>query len=323
MSKINVGIVGYGNLGKGVEAALKLNDDFNLVSIFTRREPSAFNHGLIKHIDDISTYKGSIDVMLLCGGSATDLPKQGPELAKHFNTIDSFDTHAIILDYMKEIDTVSKQASTLSLISTGWDPGLFSLSRLLSNCVLPKGNDFTFWGKGVSQGHSDAIRRIDGVENAIQYTVPIEEALARVRAGKGEGLTTRDKHERHCYVVAKDGADKDKIKEAIVNMPHYFDEYNTFVNFLTEEELSKKHSSMPHGGFVIRTGEVSKGVRQKIEFNLELDSNPEFTAGVLVAYARAIAKLAKEGKTGALTVFDIPFAYLSGMGRDELIKSLL
>lgn len=322
--KIRAGIVGYGNLGRGVEMALKQNPDFQLEAIFTRREASDV-YASVKtvHISEIEKYKGIIDVMILCGGSATDLPEQAPKIAAMFNTVDSFDTHAKIPEYFNKLDEVTKKAGTVSLISIGWDPGLFSMLRMLSGAVLPEGRDYTFWGKGVSQGHSDAIRRIPGVKNGIQYTIPVERALEKVRSGQNPELTTREKHERVCYVVAEDGADKEKITENIKNMPNYFSDYNTTVNFITEDELKANHSGMPHGGFVIRTGKTGTDTKQKIEFNLELGSNPEFTASVLTAYARAAYKLASEGQTGARTVFDIPLGYLSPKSADELRKELL
>ncbi|WP_195619297.1 diaminopimelate dehydrogenase [Clostridium paraputrificum] len=324
-NKIRVGIVGYGNLGKGVRKAINQNPDMELEAIFTRREVSKVseNDNLMVHISKIGDFKDEIDVMILCGGSATDLVEQGPMVAEMFNTVDSFDTHAKIPAYFEKMNEVSSASGNLSIISVGWDPGLFSLNRLLGNAVLPNGKDYTFWGKGVSQGHSDAIRRIQGVKNGIQYTIPIEAALERVRSGENPDLTTREKHLRECFVVAEEGADKTKIEEEIKNMPNYFSDYDTTVHFITEEELKKDHSGMPHGGFVIRTGETGEGTKQRIEFSLELGSNPEFTSSVLVAYARAISKMAKEGKKGALTVFDVPFGYLSSKTPAELRKELL
>lgn len=322
--KIKVGIVGYGNLGRGVEMALKQNPDFQLEAIFTRRETGSVGAAVkTVHISEIEKYKGVIDVMILCGGSATDLPEQAPKIAAMFNTVDSFDTHAKIPEYFNKLDEVTKKAGTVGLISIGWDPGLFSMLRMLSGAVLPEGKDYTFWGKGVSQGHSDAIRRIPGVKNGIQYTIPVESALDMVRAGENPELTTREKHERVCYIVAEDGADKDKIANNIKNMPNYFSDYNTTVNFITEDELKANHGGMPHGGFVFRTGKTGMDTRQKIEFNLELGSNPEFTASVITAYARAAYRLANEGQTGARTVFDIPLGYLSPKTGDELRKELL
>ena len=311
-NKIRLGIVGYGNLGKGVELALSQNPDFELEAIFTRRNPENLSaKSKVVHISEIESYKEIIDVMILCGGSATDLPQQTPEIAKMFNTVDSFDTHAKIPEYFNILDKVTKSSGTIGLISVGWDPGLFSLNRLLGEAVLPRGNYYTFWGKGVSQGHSDAIRRVDGVKDGVQYTVPIESAINKVRSGENVDLSTRQKHERICYVVPKEDADLEKIKNEIINMPNYFSDYNTTVNFITEEEMNKNHKGMPHGGFVIRTGVTGNGTKQRMEFSLNLDSNPEFTSSVLLAYARAAYRLSKEGQTGARTVLDIPFSYLS------------
>ena len=322
---IRVGIVGYGNLGKGVKMAIDQNPDMTLKAIFTRREVSTVteNDNLLIHISKIQDYKDEIDVMILCGGSATDLVVQGPQIAEIFNTVDSFDTHAKIPDYFDKMEQVAKSSGNLSIISVGWDPGLFSLNRLLGHVVLPQGTDYTFWGKGVSQGHSDAIRRVEGVKNGIQYTIPIDEALEKVRSGNNPELSTREKHTRVCYIVPENGADLKAIEETIKTMPNYFSDYDTQVNFITEEELKRDHSGMPHGGFVIRTGVTGDGTKQKIEFSLNLDSNPEFTSSVLVAYARAIHKLSKEGKTGACTVFDIPYTYLSPKSPSELRKELL
>lgn len=323
-NKIRAGIVGYGNLGRGVEMALKQNPDFELQAIFTRREPGKIGTtSKMVHISKMDEYKGRIDVMILCGGSATDLPEQGPAIAASFNTVDSFDTHAKIPDHFAKVDAAAKKAGTLSIISTGWDPGLFSLNRLLGEAVLPDSKVYTFWGKGVSQGHSDAIRRVTGVKNGIQYTVPVDEALDKVRKGDNPELTTREKHVRVCYVVPEEGADLKQIESDIKSMPNYFSDYDTIVNFITEEELKKNHSGMPHGGFVIRTGKTGSGARQRMEFDLELGSNPEFTSGVLVAYARAIYRLSKEGQTGARTVFDIPFTYMSPKSPEQIRKELL
>jgi len=322
--KIRVGIMGYGNLGRGVQQALRQNPDFELVSVFTRRDPGTFTIGArVAYISELPKYQGKIDVMILCGGSATDLPEQGPEVAAQFNMVDSFDTHAKIPEYFENIDKAAKANGKVALISTGWDPGLFSLARLLGQSVLPEGKDYTFWGKGVSQGHSDAIRRVSGVKNGIQYTVPVEEAIEKVRRGDNPELTTREKHVRVCYVVPEEGADRAQIEKAIKEMPNYFADYDTTVHFITEEELKANHSGMPHGGFVIRTGKTGEGTKQRIEFSLTLGSNPEFTASVLVAYARAVYRMAKEGRTGALTVFDVPFAYLSPKSGEELRKELL
>lgn len=323
-NKIRLGIVGYGNLGKGVELALSQNPDFELEAIFTRRNPENLSaKSKVVHISEIESYKEIIDVMILCGGSATDLPQQTPEIAKMFNTVDSFDTHAKIPEYFNILDKVTKSSGTIGLISVGWDPGLFSLNRLLGEAVLPRGNYYTFWGKGVSQGHSDAIRRVDGVKDGVQYTVPIESAINKVRSGENVDLSTRQKHERICYVVPKEDADLEKIKNEIINMPNYFSDYNTTVNFITEEEMNKNHKGMPHGGFVIRTGVTGNGTKQRMEFSLNLDSNPEFTSSVLLAYARAAYRLSKEGQTGARTVLDIPFSYLSPKTGEELRKELL
>ena len=323
MNKIKIGIMGYGNLGRGVLKAAKQNNDIEVVGVFTRRDNLVVDGIDTIHISKIADYKDKIDVMILCGGSATDLPKQGPLMAEMFNTVDSFDTHAKIPEYFECVDKVAKASGTLSIISVGWDPGLFSLNRLMGQCILPEGKDYTFWGKGVSQGHSDAIRRIDGVKDGKQYTIPKEEALNKVRSGENPELTTREKHMRVCYVVAEDGADKARIENEIKTMPNYFSDYDTEVNFITQEELDKNHAGLPHGGFVIRSGVTGDGNKERIEFSLSLDSNPEFTSSVLVAYARAIAKMAKEGKSGACTVFDIPPAYLSPKSGSELRKDLL
>ncbi|MGL4991386.1 MAG: diaminopimelate dehydrogenase [Sarcina sp.] len=325
MTKIRVGIIGYGNLGKGVVSALKFNTDMELAGIFTRRDASSIeSNGLpMYNISTLADYTDKIDVMILCGGSATDLPEQGPMVVKMFNTVDSFDTHAKIPGYFNSVDKIAKESGKIGLISVGWDPGLFSLNRLMAQCALPNGTDYTFWGTGISQGHSDAIRRVEGVLDAKQYTIPKEDALARVRNGEHPTLSTREKHLRVCYVVAKDGADTAKIEEEIVSMPNYFSDYDTEVNFITIEELKAKHSGMPHGGFVMRTGTTSEGVNQKIEFSLALDSNPEFTSSVLVAYARAVYRLAKDGVTGAKTVFDIPYGLLSPKSAEELRAELL
>ncbi|MDD6795754.1 MAG: diaminopimelate dehydrogenase [Clostridiaceae bacterium] len=323
-NKIKIGIIGYGNLGRGVINSITQNKDMELVAVFTRRDGLIMDDGSkALHISKIEEFKNKIDVMILCGGSATDLPEQGPKIAEMFNTVDSFDTHARIPEYFENVNNAAKKAGTLSIISVGWDPGLFSLNRLYANSILPEGKDYTFWGKGVSQGHSDAIRRIDGVKDGKQYTIPKEEALEKVRSGLNPELTTREKHLRVCYVVLEEGADSNKIEQEIKSMPNYFSDYDTEVNFISQEELNKNHSGMPHGGFVIRTGSTGKNNKQKIEFSLDLDSNPEFTANVLVAYARAINKMAHEGKTGACTVFDIPPAYLSAKSPEELRKKML
>ena len=294
-----------------------------LIAIFTRRDPSTMNNPLMESIDVIETYKDKIDIMILCGGSATDLPEQTPQIAKTFNTVDSFDTHANIPIHYENVNKVGKEYETLNLISSGWDPGLFSMYRIMGETILPFGGTYTFWGNGVSQGHSDAIRRVKGVLDGIQYTVPIESALEKVRSGENPSLTTREKHLRVCYVVAEAGADKSVIEKEIKTMPNYFDEYDTEVNFITKEELAIKHSGMPHGGYVIRTGKSDSGSKQRMEFVLDLESNPEFTSSILVAYARAIKRLKDKGKTGCLTVFDIPLAMLSPKSGEELRKELL
>ena len=323
-NKIRIGIVGYGNLGKGVEKAISQNNDLELVAIFTRRSPESIpTQAKIVSLSEIISYKGKVDVMILCGGSLTDLPEQVLEISANFNTVDSFDTHAKIPEYFAKVEKCTKANDTLSLISTGWDPGLFSMARLLGESILPQGETYTFWGKGLSQGHSDAIRRLEGVKNAVQYTIPIEAALEKVRAGENPILATAEKHERVCYVVANEGADITKIEHEIKTMPNYFSDYNTTVHFISEEELNRNHNKMPHGGIVMRTGQTGDTNNQRIEFNLTLDSNPEFTSSVLVAYSRAISKMAKEGKTGACTVFDIPLGYLSPKTAEQLRAELL
>lgn len=328
MEKIRIGIVGYGNIGRGVEKAICRNDDMELKAVFTRRDPSsvkiATEDAVVKSFDEMLSMKDEIDVMMLCGGSATDLPVMGPQVVENFNIIDSFDTHAKIPAYFENVDKSAKRGGKIGIISVGWDPGMFSLNRLYAESILVQGSTYTFWGKGVSQGHSDAIRRIEGVKNAIQYTVPIEEAVDRVRTGSEPQLTTREKHLRDCYVVAEEGADKAAIEQAIKTMPNYFDEYDTTVTFITEEELKTNHSKMPHGGFVIRTGETgTDGNKHVIEYSLKLDSNPEFTASVLVAYARAAYRLSRAGECGARTVFDIAPALLSQKTPEELRASIL
>ena len=328
MDKIRIGIVGYGNIGRGVEQSIKRNDDMELKAVFTRRDPASVKiqteGAEVKHFDDMEAMKDDIDVMILCGGSATDLPVIGPKVAALFNTIDSFDTHAKIPEYFADVDEAAKEGKNVSIISVGWDPGMFSLNRLYAESILVQGSTYTFWGKGVSQGHSDAIRRIEGVKNGIQYTVPIEAAVDQVRSGSEPELTTRQKHLRECYVVAEEGADKEAIEEAIKTMPNYFDEYDTTVTFITEEELKENHSKMPHGGFVIRTGETGcEGNKHVIEYSLKLDSNPEFTGSVLVAYARAAHRLSKKGESGARSVFDIAPAMLSQMTPEELRAHML
>ena len=328
MGKIRIGIVGYGNIGRGVEKAIARNEDMELGAVFTRRDPSLVSIQMagvpVKHMDDMLSMKDEIDVMILCGGSATDLPVMGPELAVNFNTIDSFDTHARIPEYFGNMDEAARKGGNISIISVGWDPGMFSLNRLYAEAILPQGSTYTFWGKGVSQGHSDAVRRIEGVKNAIQYTVPVEAAVDRVRSGSEPELTTREKHLRECYVVPEEGADLKAIETAIKTMPNYFDEYDTTVTFITEEELKKEHSSMPHGGFVIRSGETgTEGNKHIIEYSLKLDSNPEFTASVLVCYARAAYRLAAAGESGARSVFDIAPGLLSQKSAEQLRKVML
>ncbi len=325
---MNIAIYGYGNLGRGVECAVRQNSDMTLFGVFTRRDPATvktlFNTPVYA-TDDILQYKDQIDVLIICGGSATDLPKMTPDLAKHFNVIDSYDTHATIPAHFANTDKAATAGGHVALISCGWDPGMFSLNRVYASAVLPEGKDYTFWGRGVSQGHSDAIRRIPGVADARQYTVPIEESLSAVRSGSMPTLTTREKHLRECYVVAEDGADKAAIEHAIKTMPNYFADYDTTVTFITQEELNRDHSGIPHGGFVIRTGTtgVDNAHTHTIEYSLKLDSNPEFTASVLVAYARAVCRLAKRGAVGCKTVFDIAPADLSPLSPEELRATLL
>lgn len=326
---MKLGILGYGNLGRGVECAIKQNSDMELVAVFTRRNPETVNiltkTAKVLHIDEILNYKNDIDVLIICGGSATDLPVQTPQFVKDFNVIDSFDTHAKIPEHFENVDKIAKQNGKIGIISVGWDPGMFSLNRLYANAILPNGNDYTFWGKGVSQGHSDAIRRIEGVLDARQYTIPVESAVESVRNGENPELSTRQKHTRECFVVAEDGADKKRIENEIKTMPNYFADYDTTVHFISEEEMKRDHSSLPHGGTVIRSGKTgweSENLHV-IEYNLKLDSNPEFTASVLVAYARAAYKLNKSGESGCKTVFDIPPALLSSETPENLRKRLL
>ena len=327
--KIRIGILGYGNLGRGVELSLRQNPDMELVAFFTRRDPKTLKtlspEVPVYHVDDAIKMKDVIDVMILCGGSATDLPKQSPLYAKYFNIVDSFDTHAKIPEHFAACDASAKESGKIALISVGWDPGMFSLQRLLGNVILPDGKDYTFWGKGVSQGHSDAIRRIEGVLDAKQYTVPVEDALKKVRAGENPELTTRDKHTRECFVVAEEGADLERIRNEIVTMPNYFADYNTTVNFITKEELDRDHKGIPHGGFVMRSGVtgVNGETKEMIEYSLKLGSNPEFTSSVIVCYARAAYKMNKEGMKGCKTVFDVPPVYLSPKSAEELRASLL
>lgn len=329
MNTIKVGIVGYGNIGRGVEAALRQNPDMELMAVFTRRAPETLaiqtETAKVEHMDALLNYKGIIDVMILCGGSATDLPVQGPELVQNFNTIDSFDTHARIPEYFESVNAAALASGTTSVISVGWDPGLFSMIRMMSGAILPVGEDYTFWGKGVSQGHSDAIRRVEGVKNAIQYTIPMNEAVESVRSGENPELSTREKHLRECFVVAEEGANLALIEETIKTMPNYFADYDTIVHFITDDELKANHSKMAHGGFVFRTGVtgLEEESKQIIEFSLKLDSNPQFTANVLVAYARAAVRMNKEGMKGAKSVFDVPLSYLSPKSNMELMKELL
>ena len=326
--KIKIGIAGYGNLGKGVECAVRQNNDMELYGIFTRRSPDdvkTLTGVNVYCINDICDHKDNIDVLIICGGSATDLPVQTPEFAKNFNVVDSFDTHAKIPEHFENVDKSAKSNGKIAMISVGWDPGMFSLNRLYGEAILPDGKDYTFWGKGVSQGHSDAIRRVEGVKDGKQYTLPVDEALDAVRGGSNPELTTRQKHTRVCYVVAEDGADKAKIEHEIKTMPNYFADYDTTVNFITEEELKRDHSGIPHGGFVIRSGKTGLNGENThiIEYSLKLDSNPEFTSSVLVAYARAAYRMQKEGMSGCKTVFDVPPAYLSRKTNEELRKHLL
>lgn len=326
--KIKIAIAGYGNLGKGVECAIKQNDDMELYGVFSRRDPKevkTLTDTNVYHIDDLLNHKGNIDVLVICGGSAKDLPVQTPEFAKNFNVIDSFDTHAKIPEHFENVDIEAKKSGKIAIISIGWDPGMFSLNRLYAEAILPSGADYTFWGKGVSQGHSDAIRRIDGVIDARQYTIPVEDALAKVRNGENPILTTRQKHERECFVVAEDGADLKRIEEEIKTMPNYFADYNTTVHFISMDEMKKNHSGIPHGGSVIRCGKTGLAEENShvIEYSLKLDSNPEFTASVLVCYARAAYKLNKEGVSGCKTAFDIAPSYLSSKSAEELRKNLL
>lgn len=326
---VKIGILGYGNLGRGIECAIRQNDDMELAAVFTRRDPSivkiATDGVPVYHIDKATDMKDSIDVMILCGGSATDLPKQTPEYAKYFNVIDSFDTHAKIPQHFENVDKAAKASGKIGIISVGWDPGMFSLNRLYAGAILSDGKDYTFWGKGISQGHSDAIRRIEGVKDAKQYTIPIESALEAVRSGENPELGTREKHTRECWVVAEEGTDKARIEQEIKSMPNYFADYDTTVNFITEDELKANHSGIPHGGFVIRCGKTGLNGENNhiIEYSLKLDSNPEFTASVLIAYARAAHRLNKEGQCGCKTVLDIPPAYLCKQSGEELRKTLL
>ncbi len=326
MQKIRLGIVGYGNLGRGVQYAVAQNTDMEIVAVFTRRDPASVHTVLpvkVEKYEAMKDYVGKIDVMILCGGSATDLPEQSAQVVRLFNTVDSFDTHAKIPAYFEALDNAAKEASHVGAMSIGWDPGLFSLARIYFGAALPAGSSYTFWGKGVSQGHSDAIRRVAGVKDARQYTVPVESALERVRGGENPVLTTREKHTRECYVVAEEGADLARIEKEIKEMPNYFSDYDTTVHFISEEELKRDHSALPHGGFVLRSGKSAADSKFLMEFSLKLDSNPEFTSSVLVAYARAVYRLHAEGKTGAVTAFDIAPKYLSPLSEAEQRKELL
>ena len=326
---IRIGILGYGNLGRGVECAIKHNPDTELVAVFTRRDPKTVKilteTATVYSVNDAEKMKDKIDVLIICGGSATDLPKQTPEYAKMFNVIDSFDTHARIPEHFDTVDAAAKESGHVGIISVGWDPGMFSLNRLYANAILTNGKDYTFWGKGVSQGHSDAIRRVEGVKDGKQYTIPVEAALKAVRNGENPELTTRQKHTRECFVVLEEGADAAKVEEEIKTMPNYFSDYDTTVHFISEEELKANHSGIPHGGFVLRSGKTGWDGENKhlIEYSLKLDSNPEFTSSVLIAYARAAYRLASEGQSGCKTVFDIAPAYLSAKSGEELRKHML
>ncbi|MDX3894905.1 diaminopimelate dehydrogenase [Pusillimonas sp.] len=325
-TKIKVGIAGYGNLGRGVESALAQTSDMELAGVFTRRDPSQLKllgGAPVHHIDDIGRHQGRIDVLILCGGSKNDLPEQGPALAALFNTVDSFDTHAKVPEYFEAVNQSAEPAGNTAIISVGWDPGLFSLNRLFGEAVLPVGATYTFWGKGLSQGHSDAVRRVPGVKGGVQYTLPVPEAVERVRRGELPELSTRDKHKRECYVVLEEGAEAAAVEQAIVTMPDYFADYDTTVNFIDEETLRRDHAAMPHGGFVIRSGATGTGNTQVVEYSLKLQSNPEFTASVLVAYARAAHRLNQMGQAGAKSVFDVPPGLLSPKSAAQLRKEML
>lgn len=326
---IRIGILGYGNLGRGVEYAVRQNPDMELVAVFTRRSPESVKTDTVGvrvcHVDEAVNMKDDIDVMIICGGSATDLPVQTPEFVKYFNVIDSFDTHAKIPEHFERVDAAAQESGKLGIISVGWDPGMFSLNRMYAGAILPDGKDYTFWGRGVSQGHSDAIRRIDGVLDARQYTIPVESAMEAVRRGDDPELTTREKHVRECFVVAKEGADLQRIENEIKTMPNYFADYDTTVHFISLDDLRRDHSGIPHGGLVIRSGRTGKDLENRhiIEYKLTLDSNPEFTSSVLVAYARAAYRMNLEGATGCKTVLDVAPAYLSPLSGEELRKTLL
>lgn len=324
---IKIGIIGYGNLGKGTVKAVKQSSDMEVVAVFTRRSPESLEleDASIKalHIDNVEDYQDKIDVMILCGGSATDLPEQGPQFAKLFNTVDSYDTHAKIPEYYASVDKAAKAGGKTAIISVGWDPGLFSINRVISEAIIPSGKTYTFWGKGLSQGHSDAVRRVEGVKAGVQYTIPSEKAIDRVRSGENPVLETAEKHRRVCYIVSEEGYEQSKIENTIKTMPNYFDEYETEVHFITEEELKNDHSKSPHGGFVIHSGNTGADNNQLIEFSLKLDSNPEFTSSVLVAYARAAHRLSEEGAVGAKTVYDVAPGYISPRSAAELRKEFL
>ncbi len=322
---IRIGIVGFGNIARGVQLSVMQNPDMELVAVFTRRPPQTIKGAMaqVYHMNDIPRFKGEIDVMILCGGSAKDLPEQTPQVARMFCTVDSFDTHADIPEYFAKVDEAARKGRRLSLISVGWDPGLFSLNRAYARAVLPQGVDYTFWGDGVSQGHSDAVRRIDGVRAAIQYTIPEKTALEKIRSGETPELSTREKHSRLCYVVAHEGEDRQRIESEIVNMPKYFSDYNTTVKFIDMDEFERDHSRMNHGGFVLRSGITGESSRQIIEYSLKLDSNPEFTASVLTAYARAAYLMANDGETGARTVLDVAPGLLCVQTPEELRAELL
>ena len=326
---IRIGIMGYGNLGRGVECAVKHNPDMELTAVFTRRDPQSLHilteTAAVYPAAEAADHKDEVDVLILCGGSATDLPEQTPEYVKYFNVVDSFDTHKRIPEHFANVDKAAVESGHIGIISVGWDPGMFSLNRMYANAILPGGNDYTFWGKGVSQGHSDAIRRISGVGDARQYTIPVPEALEKVRAGENPVLTTRQKHTRECFVVVEEGADKARIEEEIKTMKNYFDEYDTTVHFISQEELDRDHKGIPHGGFVIRTGKTGWEDENShvIEYSLKLDSNPEFTSSVICAYARAAWKMAQEGQSGCRTVFDVPPAALSALSGEDLRRTML
>lgn len=326
-NKIRVGIVGYGNLGKGVEASIAQQPDMELVAIFSRRNPDSVNvinpDIKVLHIDEAKNYTEAIDVMILCGGSATDLPEQVPAFAEMFNTVDSFDTHAKIPEYFASVDKVAQASGKTSIISVGWDPGMFSMNRVMSEALLPEGETYTFWGKGLSQGHSDAVRRVEGVKNGVQYTIPSEIVIEQVRNGENPDVSKSDRHVRTCYIVTEDGADPAKIEQEIKTMPNYFADYDTTVHFITEEELKEDHAAMPHGGFVIRSGKTGEGHDQIVEYSLNLGSNPEFTASVVTAYARAAHRLHKEGQKGAKTVYDVAPGYISPKTAEELRRDYL